>query len=989
MKKITSLIIAIIVFSMSYSQTILPKDLKINKSYVESYFKAQTVSENALATPILRGTGVDNAVLFNEWSEMLPMIMPDLVPNGWLMQTGNVEAQQSTDAFVGDYAMYLESGDIVIDGEGNTELMGGMGLIGAVSVNWVTFSVDVTQGEAYTERPSNMTFAIKGNLLEQDSAVVGILLTKNTEIVGGTIVALGQADISTDEFTQFSFEVEYENTETPDTIVILSSSAGVGLFEGMNMGTITYGSYVIVDNIVLGFTNPVDFRIEDGEGIEISDALITVFDQGTTDIVDEVYSDELGAALLNLEDGDYDFIVTKEGYIDGTGTFTAETQDETIVVVLDLHDGPQILERTPEINETMVALDAEVSVTFTEDVFEIDFDGITILDEEDVAVENIVVSIDGAVLTIAHDDFDYNVTYTVVIPMGTIEDGDSNPLAFDISWNFTTINPIGIIHGVDDIEVYFNTTEVDVIAALPATTTIEDIPGEIYTVDLAWTIDAYDQITPGDYNATGTFELPEGVHQTDPETTLEVYAIVTVMEAPIIVDIDVNEEVEDIEVAYETTEAEAIDLLVAEITISDSDGFEHVVILDWAIDAYDGETPGAYNAIGTFTLPFGVDQTDPLTDLEVYAVVTVMDPALITLIDVNEDVEDVEVPYMTAEATAIDALVSQITIEDSYGVPYNVSLNWTIDAYDEETPGAYNATGTFELPAGVYQTDPETTLEVYAVVTVMDPALIDVIDVNEDVIDIEVEYMTTEAAAIEALVAQITIEDSYGVQYNVDLDWTIDNYDGESAGVYNATGTFELPAGVYQTDPETALEVSATVTVIDPITIAEIDVDNEVEDVTVDFGTIEADAIDQLVAQIKIKDSEDNEHIVSLTWTIAAYNGNQAGVYVATGTFELPAGVYQTNPATDLEVTANVTVLESSVEGINVGNISVFPNPSTGIVNISNVKGSDIEVINLSGQLIQSILNTDNELTIDLTKQSNGTYFIRIDGVSYKINLTK
>ncbi len=982
MKRITTLFVAIMVLLGSYAQTILPKDLKIDKSYIEAYFKSQAITETDGYTPTnYRGTGIDNAVEFNDWSAHIPFLFPALRPNGWVLLSANPDANRSTDSYVGQYAMHVETGDIeVLEG-----LSPGVGMVG-----WIDLLAGgvIRIGEPYTERPSNYSFAIKGNLLGNDTALVLFQSFNAGELVGFGGGLLSPDDVNVN-YQVYVIPIEYENELIPDSAAFVVASGGSGLFEGVDIGTVTTGSYVIVDNMVLGFTNPIDFRIEDGEGDVISDALITIFDQGTTDVVDYVYSDELGEALFNLEDGDYDYLVTKEGYIDGTGTFTAETQDETIVVVLDLHDGPQILERTPEVNETMVVIDAEVSVTFTDDVFEVDFDGITILDEEDVAVENIVVSIDGTVLTIAHDDFDYNVTYTVVIPMGTIEDGDSNPLAFNISWNFTTINPIGIIHVVDDIEVFFNTPEVDAIAALAATTTIEDIPGEIYTVDLAWTIEDYDAITPGVYNATGTFELPEGVHQTDPATILEVYATVTVLDAPLIDEIDVNEEVEDIDVPYATAEAAAIALLVSEISISDTDGGEHVVVLDWTIDAYDGDEPGEYNATGTFTLPFGVDQTDPATALVVHAVVTVMDPALIAEIDVNEDVEDIEVAYMTAEATAIAALVAQITIEDSYGVQYNVNLDWDIDSYDGATPGNYDATGTFELPAGVYQTDPATNLEVSAIVTVMDPALITEIDVNDDVEDIEVVYMTAEADAITALVAQITIEDSYGVQYNVNLDWNIESYDGATAGVYNATGTFELPTGVYQTDPETDLEVNATVTVLDPITISEIDVDNEVDDVTVDFGTVEADAIAELVAQIKIKDSEDNEHTVNLNWTIAAYNGNEAGVYVATGTFELPAGVYQTDPETDLEVTANVTVLESSVENINTSLISIYPNPTSGLIKITNAVGSKITIMNTSGQTIERITNSASEISIDLSDYANGIYFLIIDNLSYRINLIK
>jgi uncharacterized repeat protein (TIGR02543 family) len=63
---------------------------------------------------------------------------------------------------------------------------------------------------------------------------------------------------------------------------------------------------------------------------------------------------------------------------------------------------------------------------------------------------------------------------------------------------------------------------------LAATTIIEDSDGATYTVALSWTITNYDGNIAGDYTATGTFVLPEGMYQADTAMSLEVTVTVTV-----------------------------------------------------------------------------------------------------------------------------------------------------------------------------------------------------------------------------------------------------------------------------------------------------------------------------------------------------------------------------------------------------------------------------------------------------------------------------
>lgn len=82
---------------------------------------------------------------------------------------------------------------------------------------------------------------------------------------------------------------------------------------------------------------------------------------------------------------------------------------------------------------------------------------------------------------------------------------------------------------------------------------------------------------------------------------------------------------------------------------------------------------------------------------------------------------------------------------------------------------------------------------------------------------------------------------------------------------------------------------------------------------------------------------------------------------------------------------------DNFVEGIEDHNISIYPNPTAGTLNIDNVKGANIEIINLMGQTIEAVYNANEFNTVDMSKYANGTYIVRIvkDGsvITHKINL--
>jgi hypothetical protein len=99
------------------------------------------------------------------------------------------------------------------------------------------------------------------------------------------------------------------------------------------------------------------------------------------------------------------------------------------------------------------------------------------------------------------------------------------------------VNTISDIDPVNDISVPLGTLKEDALALLSTHTTITDSFNQVHEVELEWSSESYDGSIPGDYNAVGVFELPDGIEQTDPPTPLEVSATITVEEGTQVIEL--------------------------------------------------------------------------------------------------------------------------------------------------------------------------------------------------------------------------------------------------------------------------------------------------------------------------------------------------------------------------------------------------------------------------------------------------------------------
>ncbi len=89
-------------------------------------------------------------------------------------------------------------------------------------------------------------------------------------------------------------------------------------------------------------------------------------------------------------------------------------------------------------------------------------------------------------------------------------------------------------------------------------------------------------------------------------------------------------------------------------------------------------------------------------------------------------------------------------------------------------------------------------------------------------------------------------------------------------------------------------------------------------------------------------------------------------------------------------------VIDLAVDAKQVSNnvkINVYPNPTTGTLNITNAENAAVYVYNILGEVVASINNADASSTIDMSNLSEGTYIVKIltddNVITKKINLIK
>ena len=240
-------------------------------------------------------------------------------------------------------------------------------------------------------------------------------------------------------------------------------------------------------------------------------------------------------------------------------------------------------------------------------------------------------------------------------------------------------------------------------------------------------------------------------------------------------------------------------------------------------------------------------------------------------------------------------------------------VTWYVDACSYEpavtTEQTFTVNGTVTLPTGVINPgNKPLTTTIRVTVKAQAGTVTNITAVS----NVEVAYGTAQAAALAALAATTTITDSNNNTHTVSLSWSIASYDSNNAGNYTATGTFTLPAGVDQSDPQTELKITATVRVNAAVSTDKTLVSITAPSAITGIANGTANTAEALGLPTKVTlITNDGNVQANVTWYVAACSYDPAvttrQTFTVNGNVTLPAGVVNPN-SVELRTSISVTV---------------------------------------------------------------------------------
>ena len=96
-------------------------------------------------------------------------------------------------------------------------------------------------------------------------------------------------------------------------------------------------------------------------------------------------------------------------------------------------------------------------------------------------------------------------------------------------------------------------------------------------------------------------------------------------------------------------------------------------------------------------------------------------------------------------------------------------------------------------------------------------------------------------------------------------------------------------------------------------------------------------------------------------------------------TYEVQVIAHCTNGVTS-DPSATITLTTVGINDYELNNVVVYPNPTTGMIQIQNTESriQDVEVYDAYGKLLNVVTVNDNATALDLSGYAAGTYFVKI-----------
>ncbi|MCF8295479.1 MAG: T9SS type A sorting domain-containing protein [Bacteroidales bacterium] len=109
--------------------------------------------------------------------------------------------------------------------------------------------------------------------------------------------------------------------------------------------------------------------------------------------------------------------------------------------------------------------------------------------------------------------------------------------------------------------------------------------------------------------------------------------------------------------------------------------------------------------------------------------------------------------------------------------------------------------------------------------------------------------------------------------------------------------------------------------------------------------------------------------------------------------YNVSNGVSDNSIFTWITIVEDVNCAVSAMEYNDYLNVSVYPNPTIGILNIDNALNSTVTVLNILGETVLSKTITSTQQTLDISNMAEGTYFVKVmtqhGTVTKSVNLVK
>ncbi len=73
------------------------------------------------------------------------------------------------------------------------------------------------------------------------------------------------------------------------------------------------------------------------------------------------------------------------------------------------------------------------------------------------------------------------------------------------------------------------------------------------------------------------------------------------------------------------------------------------------------------------------------------------------------------------------------------------------------------------------------------------------------------------------------------------------------------------------------------------------------------------------------------------------------------------------------------TITGVSVKEITNTSINIYPNPTSDIITIEGEEINNVNVTDINGKIVKQLINSDKQVTIDLTENAKGIYFVSVE----------